>query len=671
MFWAASFCSSPADGCTNMKTATLVSLLLAALFLVVLLVQDETDNDTADVTTSGPATPSSTRPQVVLDAPDEDRSRDRTEAGEAVGTEEETSGEVPTKEPAVVVRSSLGVRLPYVVIESEAGWRRVEPMNDRVTVPQDDLPARAWSPGHPEQVLAVVGSEEATVFLRPDSVLRVTGDNVSESVRSVELFSPYSLTDATLAEKEKTCVSWGHVDGSLVFAIDTAMRLGFGRPPFFGFKLRLVDDTEVVLEHDLAAGRTDSWQLPTRNAALKPVEVRLAGAEEGEELRVQLWTAGREDPATHTEYEWGNATVSAPSGVLRQEITTSNGRANFDDLTLQKRYGVAVTSSHGSWFGRGFFVHTGAMVEVELERGGALRGVLQSANNEPARSASFALSFVETPEGAGPDRANGWSSRLKDMPLVDGAFRLGLPVRVPGLETIEFPPPPLLWISILVAGHEPVELVFPWAPGEELDLGTIALEANPDVQEIQVDALVPVPPEGRWAFVLADAGASCTVMYRVAEVAAGVPGSTVLVLGAAADNDGELAGFELGTGELIAWPEHPPEHLLFQEYGEHPIPLVRTAAGPYELVPVRTHRVDIVCAALPEGLPSVFVGWSWMGVDLVLGEYSRESLASGRQAVELVCPEGAEMWWSATECGPTEDSVYRRVDPSLVEYRVP
>ncbi len=589
----------------------------------------------------------------------------RSAAVPMVASVEPTSQAVSSSGPFLIVRSSVGLPLPFVDLQDALGdWQRAALDHDHCAIdPTIPFPRMVRAPGHVPQSATKAGQD---LSLEPDALLTLEAHDLRKRMRAIRIENGRAdggsdpADQPLLPELEHACAFAFLSDDMWCLAIShDLVNEAFVDP--FDVELLWPDHHRGDVQFRVTAGMRARWTVPVDECAPGAplhLHVHRPDSETSGDVLFLLQQTDLQGIGSGVEYlPWGR--VSRQGSTLwmdEQRLSLDKSDFTLDFLPTGVRIEIAAHDTSTGAYGRIGFVHDGSDRTLELLPGFVLEGrFLAGEDRQPVTSGNFIWEFHD-----GPETKYIW--RYEGFPLVtdpSGKFQARGPKNFIIHEMDPLQRPSLLTIEFNAPGFESLHREFVTGGAVRFDCGELLLTRS-------TPQLVLAPDHDLSSAKIKDASLRFS----------GSPGVTWAAKGATANPDGSLNVFlwhsEDSTAEIprfscrssrssdrvseeggLPWPAESSHWLSAEMYfgdGEQAWLFERQTDGRYAALPRRHVDIVVKCSVPPPSGRTWWLGWILEGQWGYMGQAPK--IPGETAVVHASMPVGAQMWWSDSESPP-------------------
>jgi hypothetical protein len=589
-----------------------------------------------------------------LVAPKADGSRQEVPIESALGRAQTI--DASSSGPCIVVRSSVGLTLPYVDVQDALGdWRRADLDHDRCAIDASiPFPRMVRAPGHVPQAATRVGQELA---LEPDALLTLEAPGLRSAARTIRVENHFDREDAPLRpEIQRACASGFLSDDKWCVAVSCALYRAFVSDETFDVEVLWPDHRRADVHVLLVPGTRATWTVPKEREAGSPlrVHVRRPTGETAGDVRFLLAREGDGDVSTTQRFAWGTVVLYPRSSLWmdEQRMRAASSDFTFDFVPSGVPLRLAARDETSSAFERIAFVHDGSERTIDLRPAFVLVGKLVAADDRaPVTGANLIWAFHGEPELE-------YLWRFEGFPVAtdpSGRFEARGPKNVTTYEGMPLDRPSHLRIEVDAPGFVPFVREVDTAGARRFDCGDLLLaRLTPQLSLAPGHGLAERALNGEQMWT----SASPDVEWDVRGGSMQPDGSMAVFLQRIQDGEhaGKFQTYRQGTNQksFLEWPTQQPQwitlHVLLEDHDESRL-FELQGDGRYAPVPRRDFELDLKLGALPPDGSGWRLGWQrreqygWLGVNL-------PDLEGEMEHVRFSMPVGAQLWWSTTAFPP-------------------
>jgi hypothetical protein len=543
----------------------------------------------------------------------------------------------------VMIRSSIGLELPFAEIQRDAGeWMQVD--LEHGTCVRSAL-AGASSVRAPGHVAAALVSDAQEIVLEPEALLTLHADGLRNCVRAIEPWDPYTDPDTEkplMRSGLRHAIAFGWLSGDEWAVALSPDRLEEGYQRGCELVIHWHDERTTRATFRGKPGCRETWSLvcedrvrgrPLKIHVVRPVEMP-AG-----KLSIALdrvMSGGIGTPMAH--YSWGSAyTDSDQDFHQRRELEPGASDVDFSFAPSDARLNLAARDTAGGAYGRMDFVHDGSARTLVLVPPFRLIGHLVAPEGSPLppHADMYANAFE------GNEENYQWGLGKQGVEITaSGSFELLGPGNLLRIENAPVEVPARLVLNVVAPGFEAWQKSFDTHHAALLDCGDIRLVDRPA-------EVVLAPGHGltaasvKWESLTTPDEKQITWNVRDAILLA--DGSLAISLDRDEKNPKLLRAW---PDEARAWPDPPPACLsihVLRFPGDEPLAFERDADGRYRALETKVRDVDFDFRS-PLDHARWMIGWEWRGISDVCesidpmqhGELVRLHVRAPAQGVTLI-----------------------------------
>ncbi len=577
-----------------------------------------------------------------------DEHRNANEAAEGAKLQSEATAIV---EPFVVVRSAVGLPLPFVDVQDAQGdWKRAELDHDRCALdPSIPLPRLLRAPGHIPQAVTHFGEDLA---LEPDALLTLEAKGLRTRTRSIRV-SDYGPSDRPMRPQMRQSVAFGFLsDDTWCIAVSHDLVRAAVHKDELDVEILWPDHQRADVHLRVLPGARGAWTVPVdRGAVGSPLHLhvqRPADQPQGDVVfRLGIAHDTYHEPVAVEQFVWGTVVIYDPRSLWMdaQRLPAGSSDYTLDFVPTGVPLMLGARDETTCAYNRLTFVHDGSDRNVELQPAFVMRGCLLAADDKsPVTAATFIWEFRDQEQ----TRVY-W--RCENFPLVTeptGCFEARGPMHVALTDEMVLARPSKLFVEVKAAGFDTFEREFETAGARSFDCGEILLERRS--AEITLAPGHGVSPDFlRWMDLRISAMPD--VFWQIRGGVVNSDGSMSISLENAENSskDRHLLAAKSDAGDdPRPWPADPGRWLtiglLLGDHDESWL-FERQDGSSYVVAPRREVEFDLRCGTAPPEGKYWRLGWQlheqWGGLGV-----DTPSLVGETTHVRFSMPVGAELWWS-------------------------
>jgi RNA polymerase sigma-70 factor (ECF subfamily) len=562
----------------------------------------------------------------------------------------------PPVGPGLIVRSSVGLTLPYVEIEDALGdWRRADLDHDRAAIdPAIPFPRRVRAPGHVPQTAAKLGQE---LTLEPDALLTLEAHELRTRTRTIRVSDTWRMKEENLRDEIQHACCWGFLSDDRWCVAVTPDLAGdaVSDRQSFPVEILMPDHQRIDVRLKLESGLRGTWRVPVDlRAAGSPLRLRVRRPPDQPRgdvvLRLNQTSPGVKDGAT-LYFPWGSVLVYPHSSLWmdEQRLKALDDEYTFDFVPSDVSLLIGAKDEASSAYGRITFVHDGSDRTLDMRPGFVLRGrLLDATDKSPVTETTLIWEFHD-------DSESRYLWRSENFPLradASGRFEARGPKDMWLDEKWPMDPPSVLFVQISAPGFELCERTYDTGGKSSFDCGELLLTTRAPEVVLIGEGVTPAALRGTRLRV----SAMPDVMWDSYQATSNVDGSTNLFLDR---TEGPLQAPEhfdarhFGASERtsLPWPAQPSRWLtayMFFGNRDEDWLFERQTDGRYAAVPRQDFEIELKCEALPPNADHWWVGWQARGQWGDLTEIAPRVVGETSHVHGCV-PIGADFCWSSGE----------------------
>jgi hypothetical protein len=519
----------------------------------------------------------------------------------------------PLSVDRVMIRSSVGLELPFAEVQQDAGtWMQVD-LEKGTCVRSALIGASAVrAPGHVVVALVPAAKE---IVLEPDALLTLHADGLRHCVREIESADPYTDPDTEkpfMRSGLRHAIAFGWLSGDEWAVALSPDRLEEGYERSCELVIHWRDERTTRATFQGKPGCRESWSLVcedrVRGLPLKIHVVRPADTTTGKLALAldRVISGGIETPIT--KYSWGSAyTDSDQDFHQRRFLEPGASDVEFSFAPSDARLNLAARDLNGGAYGRMDFVHDGSTRTLVLVPPFRLIGHLVVPEGSP--SPQHADVYADALEGN--EENYQWDLGKQGVEIgTSGSFELLGPGNLLRIDSAPLQVPARLVVNVVAPGFEAWQQSFDTHHAAFLDCGDIQLVARPG-EVVLAPGHGLVTKSVKWNSLIT-AGEKQT-FWNVRDATLLTDGSMSISLDRD-EKDPKL--LRAWPDEARAWPAPPPPCLLIhvlRESGDEPMAFERRADGRYYALDVVMRDIEFDFKS-PIDHARWIVGWEWRGI---------------------------------------------------------
>ncbi len=551
---------------------------------------------------------------------------------QALPQEQRVGDDVRPSEESIQVLSTRSIPLQMIEYSiAEGSWMEAELDGEQRWKVSPTSTRQVRAPGHLAGEFAL-GDRE--IMLEPEYAVLLRAEGLRAKIREVR-FGPVVLPAA-----QTRTVSAGFIDvDNYAFAISKVKADGLFS---LGLEVEIYTTNYRLLgiEPKLESGGVHELDIASLLPLQTPSPGRFLASCLHPSARATFTLRGElisEPATTRADYPWGR--LSAQYFGLEDQLEGAAGEVLVTKpLSAGERHRLTAKCARGC-FGVTYFVHdeAGKVTELQLEAGVTLKGTVHALEGaQHPESVRIDFAFAYSPEDLVTGRDQSWNGR-KELPLsASQEFTLVLPDELPVSPRAIWPMPRFVRLTLRSKGFESAERWLDLRSETEVQVGVIELAQQPPDLVLAAGHGLDLGSLRDEQVQSADA-AHVRAIFAVQEARELADGRLYLYL-RKADN----------------WRDEQHAYLVVTEdiFGAKAFTL--GPSGEFNRLPERTTQLEVRFIQFPLDCDTVYLGWTWNGVQHTFDIVSRASLDKA-QEYSLSLPEGPlDLWWSSEHHAPTE-----------------